>query len=157
MKIDVLKEVEEVVKEWEVLLGNCYDFRVFSVVICGYVGRGMEEKVEVMFEDLGRRGKGIMFDFWGFVVVVYVEKGVLDSVYKCLKMVLDVEVGKRKWRFGVKVVISVLSWVGDEGSLREVESFVVFFRNCMGVNREMYYVFVKVDIREGGSSVDILL
>ncbi|XP_013593719.1 PREDICTED: pentatricopeptide repeat-containing protein At4g21705, mitochondrial [Brassica oleracea var. oleracea] len=157
VKIDALKEAEEVVKEWESSSGNCYDFRVPSAVIRGYAGRGMEEKAEAMLEDLGKRGKGTTPDSWGLVAAAYVEKGVLDNAYKCLKTALDVEAGKRKWRPWVKVVTNVLSWLGNEGSLREVESFVASLRSCMGVNREMYHALVKADIREGGSNVDTLL
>lgn len=158
VKIDALKEAEEVVREWESSSGNCYDFRVPSVVIRGYVGKGMEEKAEALLEDLVKRGKGTAPDSWGLVAAAYVEKGGLDNAYKCLKTALDVEAGKRKWRPGVKVVTSVLSWVGDEGSLREVESFVASLRSCMGVSlREMYHALVKADIREGGSNVDTLL
>ncbi|CAH8388458.1 unnamed protein product [Eruca vesicaria subsp. sativa] len=157
VKIDGLREAEEVVKEWESSSGNCYDFRVPNVVIRGYVGKGMVEKGEAMLEDLARRGKGTTADSWGLVAAAYVEKGGLDSAYKCLKTGLDVEVGKRKWRPGLKVVTSVLSWLGDEGRLSEVESFVASLRNCTGVNREMYHALVKADIREGGSNVDTLL
>ncbi|KAL0889997.1 hypothetical protein Bca101_013980 [Brassica carinata] len=158
VKIDALREAEEVVKEWESSSENCYDFRVPSVVIRGYAGKGMEERAEAMLEDLAKRGKGTTPDSWGLVAAVYVEKGVLDNAYRCLKTALGVvEVGKRKWRPGVKVVTSVLSWLGDEGSLREVESFVASLRSCVGVNREMYHALVKADIREGGSNVDTLL
>lgn len=158
VKIDALEEAEEVVKEWESSSGNCYDFRVPSVVIRGYVGKGMEERAEAMLEDLAKRGKGTTPDSWGLVAAAYVEKGVLDNAYRCLKTALGVvEVGKRKWRPGVKVVTGVLSWLGDEGSLREVESFVASLRSCVGVNSEMYHALVKADIREGGNNVETLL
>ncbi|CAA7054693.1 unnamed protein product [Microthlaspi erraticum] len=156
VKIDGLREAEEVVKDWE-SSGNCYDFRVPSVVIRGYVGKGMEEKAEAMLEDLMKRGKATTPDAWGLVASGYAEKGVLDNAFKCMKTALGVEVGNRKWRPGVKLVMSVLSWVGDEGSLREVESFVASLRDCVGVNRHMYHALVKADIREGGSNVDTLL
>ncbi|CAH2078348.1 unnamed protein product [Thlaspi arvense] len=156
VKIDALKEAEEVLTEWG-SSGNCYDFRVPSVVIRAYVGKCMEEKAEAMLEDLARRGKATTPDSWGLVAAVYAENGALDNAYKCLKTALGIEVGNKKWRPGMKLVTSVLSWLGDEGSSKEVESFVASLRNCIGVNRQMYHALVKADIREGGSNVDALL
>ncbi|KAL1201791.1 Pentatricopeptide repeat-containing protein [Cardamine amara subsp. amara] len=156
VKIDALKEAEDVLSEWG-SSGNCYDFRVPNTVIRGYAGKGMEEKAEAILEDLARRGKATTPDSWELVATAYAEKGVLDNAYKCLKTALDIEVGNRKWRPGLKLVRSVLSWLGDEGSSKEVESFVASLRNCIDVNKQMYHALIKADIREGGSNVDTLL
>ncbi|XP_010439441.1 PREDICTED: pentatricopeptide repeat-containing protein At4g21705, mitochondrial-like [Camelina sativa] len=156
VKIDALKEAEEVLTEWE-SSGNCYDFRVPNTVIRWYTGKSMEEKAEAMLEDLARRRKGTTPDSWGLVATAYAEKGVLDNAFKCLKTALGIEVDNRKWRPGLKLVTSILSWLGDEGSSEEVESFVASLRNCIGVNRQMYHVHLKADIREGGSNIDTLL
>ncbi|ESQ55197.1 hypothetical protein EUTSA_v10024998mg [Eutrema salsugineum] len=156
VKIDALKEAEEVLKEWE-SSGNCYDFRVLNTVIREYAGKCMEEKAEAILEDLARRGKATTPESWELVAVAYAEKGALDNAFKCMKTALGIEVGNRKWRPGLKLVTSVLSWLGDEGSSKEVESFVASLRNCIVVNRQMYHALVKADIREGGSNVDTLL
>ncbi|KFK28751.1 hypothetical protein AALP_AA7G042000 [Arabis alpina] len=156
VKIDAFKEAEEVLAEWK-SSGNCYDFRVPSVVIRGYVGKGMEKKAEAMLEDLAKRGKATTQDSWGLVATAYAEKGVLDNAFKCMNTALGIEMGKRKWRPGLKLVTSVLSWLGDEGSLKEVDRFVASLRDYTGVNRQMYHALVKADIREGGSNIDILL
>ncbi|AEE84492.1 unnamed protein product [Arabidopsis thaliana] len=156
VKIDALVEAEEVLTEWK-SSGNCYDFRVPNTVIRGYIGKSMEEKAEAMLEDLARRGKATTPESWELVATAYAEKGTLENAFKCMKTALGVEVGSRKWRPGLTLVTSVLSWVGDEGSLKEVESFVASLRNCIGVNKQMYHALVKADIREGGRNIDTLL
>ncbi|CAE6184212.1 unnamed protein product [Arabidopsis arenosa] len=110
------------------------DFRVPNTVIRGYTGKSMEEKAEAMLEDLARRGKATTPESWGLVATAYAEKGALENAFKCMKTAL-----------------------GDEGSLKEVESFIASLRNCIGVNKQMYHALVKADIREGGSNIDTLL
>ncbi|CAN8231088.1 unnamed protein product [Cochlearia groenlandica] len=156
VKIDAFEEAEEVLTEWE-SSGNCYDFRVPNVVIRGFAGKSMEVKAEDMLEGLVKRGKATTPDSWELVATAYAEKGSLDNAFKCLKTALDIEAGKRKWRPGLKLVSSVLSWLGDKGSSKEVEIFVASLKTVIDANKHMYHALIKADIREGRDNIDVLL
>lgn len=74
VKIGVIEEVENVLKDWE-LFDNCYIFKVLNIVIVGFLDKGLFEKVEEMFEVLLEKGKDFSLNIWGLLVVGYLEKG----------------------------------------------------------------------------------
>ncbi|OMO65169.1 hypothetical protein COLO4_31487 [Corchorus olitorius] len=155
VKLDEFEEAEKIIKEWE-SSGNYYDFRVPNIVIIGYAEKGLHEKAEAMLEDLIGKGKGTTPNSWGVVATGYLDKGQVRKAFECMKAALSLTAVSKVWRPNLRVVTSILDWLGDEGNLQEVEDFVASLRTVMPVDRRMYVALLKANVRNG-NGVDELL
>ncbi|XVE51321.1 hypothetical protein DITRI_Ditri02bG0030700 [Diplodiscus trichospermus] len=155
VKLDELEEAEKVLKEWE-LSGSCYDFRIPNIVIIGYAEKGLPEKAEAMLEDLTEKGKATSPNGWGVVATGYLDKGQVRKAFECMKAALSSTMENKGWKPNLRVVTSILDWLGDEGSLNDVEDFVSSLRTVIPVGRKMYHALLKANIRDG-KRVDKLL
>lgn len=155
VRLGELEEAEKLLKEWE-SSGNCYDFRVPNTVVIGYSEKGFFEKAQAILEDLMEKGKVSTPNSWGIVARGYMEKGELEKAVECMKAALSFYVENRGWRPNLKVITSILSWLGDKGRVEDVEAFVGLLRTVTPVNRQMYHALIKANIR-GGKEVDGLL
>ncbi|GLU23018.1 hypothetical protein SLE2022_390520 [Rubroshorea leprosula] len=156
VKLGELEETEKVLKEWE-SSGNCYDFRIPNVVIIGYSQNGLHEKAEAMLEDLTNKGKATTPNGWGVVAAGYLDKGDLKKAFECMKAALSLCVENKGWKPNHRVISSILSWVGDEGSPEDLETFLAALGNVNILSkREMYHALIKANIRHGRGVDQIL-
>ncbi|XVF25813.1 hypothetical protein REPUB_Repub13aG0245900 [Reevesia pubescens] len=155
VKLDAFEESEKVLKEWE-SSGNCYDVRIPNIVITGYAEKGLHEKAEVILENLMERGKVTTPNSWGVVATGYLDKGEVKKAFKCMTAALSLFVENKGWKPNLRVITSILDWLGDEGSAHDVEDFVVSLRRAIPVDRKMYHALLKANIRDG-KRVDKLL
>ncbi|TXG47379.1 hypothetical protein EZV62_026673 [Acer yangbiense] len=155
VKLGELEEAEKVLKDWE-SSGNCYDVHVLNPLIIGYCKNGLYEKAEAMLEGLMEKGKVTTPNSWAIVATGYHHKDQNEKALKCMKVSLSLYVKGKGWDPNPKLVTSILSWIGDEGSIQDVEAFVASLRKAMPVSREMYHALIKANIRSG-KEVDQLL
>ncbi|KAK4399109.1 Pentatricopeptide repeat-containing protein, mitochondrial [Sesamum angolense] len=79
---------EKVLKEWE-SSGNCYDFRVPSVLIVGHIEKGFCRKAEALLEHLMEMGKATTPNIWGRLATGYFDKGEMENAFESLKVALS--------------------------------------------------------------------
>ncbi|XP_008225086.1 PREDICTED: pentatricopeptide repeat-containing protein At4g21705, mitochondrial [Prunus mume] len=147
VRLGELDEAEKVVKEWE-LSGNCYDFRVPQTVIIGYTVKRLYERAEAMLEDLMEKGKATTPKSWEIVAAGFVNKGETEKAFQCMKAALCLS-AEKGWKPNLRVSTTILSWLGDKGSVEDVEAFVGLLRNLIPVNKQMYHALLKAYIRSG--------
>ncbi|XVF27653.1 hypothetical protein REPUB_Repub14bG0126900 [Reevesia pubescens] len=155
VRLGEFKEAEKVLKDWE-SSGNCYDSRMPNIVIIGYTEKGLCEKAEAMLENLMEKGKSTTPNSWGVVATGYLDKGQVRKAFECMKAALSLFVENKGWKPNLRVITSILDWLGDEGSIQDVEDFVASLRTAIPVDRKMYHALLKANIR-GGKRVDKLL
>ncbi|XP_074272213.1 pentatricopeptide repeat-containing protein At4g21705, mitochondrial-like [Silene latifolia] len=148
VKIGALEEAEKVLKEWD-SSDNVYDFRVPNIVILGYLNRGLAEKGEAMLNELLEKGRSCHPNTWSILAGMYQAKGEMHKAIRCMKVGLSFYVPNEGWRPYQQVINSLLSWVGDHGSLEEAESFVELLRNVDPGNRPLYHTLMKAYVRHG--------
>ncbi|XP_028775583.1 pentatricopeptide repeat-containing protein At4g21705, mitochondrial [Neltuma alba] len=152
-RLGELDEAEKLLKDWE-SSGNCYDPRIPDVVITGYLKKGLHEKAEIMLKSLQKRGKATRSNSWTEVAGGYLRKGEMEKAFDCFKAALQAE--NKEWKPNPRVYSGIISWVGDNGSVEEVEALVGSLRNFVPVNRRMYHALIKAYVRHG-KEVDGLL
>ncbi|XP_016486753.2 pentatricopeptide repeat-containing protein At4g21705, mitochondrial [Nicotiana tabacum] len=155
VRLDALEEAEQLLKEWETS-DNCYDIRVPYIVIIGYIDKKLYEKAETMLEDLSTKGKTLTPNIWGRLAAGYLDKGKFESAVKCIKVALSLKKDSKGWKPDPKVIMKILSLLGENGSVDDAESFLSSLRPVVSVNREMYHVLLKSYIA-GGKEVERLL
>ncbi|XP_057948168.1 pentatricopeptide repeat-containing protein At4g21705, mitochondrial [Malania oleifera] len=155
VRLDELEEAEELLKDWE-SSGNCYDFRVPNVVLIGYFRKHWFEKAEAMLEDLMDKGKATNPNSWGVVAAGYLDKGKMMKAVDCMKVAFSLYVDGKGWKPNPRVITDILSWLGDEGSVEEVEAFVFSLRTVVSMDRQMYHALMKANIRDGKDVNELL-
>ncbi|KNA11298.1 hypothetical protein SOVF_136500 [Spinacia oleracea] len=153
VRIDAVEAAEKVLEEWE-LSDNCYDFRVRNIVTVAHIDKGLLEKAEAML--LTEKEKGSSPNTWGLLAARYLEKGEMHKAVDCMKAGLSFYVENKGWKINQQVSYSLLNWIGDEGSVEDVESFVKLLRKAVPVSRQMYHALIKSHVRNG-KDVDGLL
>lgn len=149
VRIGALKEAEEVLKEWEAS-GNCFDFRVPNAIVIGYCEKGLVEKAEAILLDLKKGGRTPTPNSWGKVAEGYLNKGEMVKAKDCMKVALSLHVGSKGWKPNPKVVSGILSWLGDNGDIKDVEDFVGSCRRgVVTMDILMYHALLKANIRNG--------
>lgn len=148
VSIDEVEEAEEVLKGWD-SSDNCYDFRVPNVVIVAYLEKGLLEKAEIMLEEVFEKGKTASPKTWALLAGSYLEKGEMKKAINGMKAALSLYVENKGWKPNNQVITCLLSWIGDEGTLEDAESFVGSLRNVIPVNKQMYHALLKANIRHG--------
>lgn len=147
VRLGELEEAQKVLEEWQ-SSENCYDFRVPNSLIVGYAEKGQCEKAETLLENLMEKGRMTTPNSWGIVAAKYLEKDETQKALDCIKAALSLCPGK-VWKPNPRVTARILSWLGDKGSVEEVEAFVDSLRTVVPVNRHMYHSLLKAHIRDG--------
>lgn len=155
VRLGELEEAENILKEWE-SSGNCYDFRVPNAVILGYSEKGLCEKAEAILKDLMEKGKATTPNSWSTVAAGYLNKGEMEKALECLKTAFSLNAEKKGSKPNPKVITSILSWLGDKGSIGDVEAFVSLLKTVIPMNRQMYHALIKAHIRGGKEVVELL-
>lgn len=135
-------------EEWEL---SClsYDFRVPNILLIGYCQRGLVEQAEDTLRDIVKKGKTPTPNSWAILAAGYVDKQKMQKAFECMTEALNLRARNTGWRPKPGVVSSVLSWIGDNGDIEQVEAFVSLMKTVITVNREMYHALMKAYIRSG--------
>ncbi|KAG5516901.1 hypothetical protein RHGRI_037584 [Rhododendron griersonianum] len=155
VRIGDLNEAEKVLKEWEAS-GNCFDFRVPNTIVTGYCEKGSVEKAEAMLLDLKKEGRTPTPNSWGKVAEGYQNKGEMVKAKDSMKVALSLFVGSEGWKPNPKVLSGILSWLGDNGDIKNVEDFVGSLRRVVTMDRLMYHALLKSNIKSGKEVDEIL-
>ena len=155
VKLGELEEAEMLLKEWE-SSGNAFDFRVPNILIIGYRQKGLLEKAEAMLDNFVKKGRKPPSSSWGIVAVGYAENGEIEKAYEFMLNALCVYSPNGGWKPSSDVVKSILHYLGNEGGLEAVETFVGLLRNSVLINRDMYHTLIKANLRAGREIVEIL-
>ncbi|CAK9152523.1 unnamed protein product [Ilex paraguariensis] len=155
VRLGELEEAEKLLKEWE-SSGNCYDFRVPNTIIVGYTNRHLYKKAEAMLLDVMEKGNAPTPDSWGRVAAGYLYKGEMEKALECMKAALSLHVKNKRYKPNLKVITSILSSLGEKGSIEDVEAFIDSLRTVFSINRQMYHALMKGYIKSG-KAVDGLL
>lgn len=150
VKLDEFEEAEKILKDWE-SSENYYDFRIPNIIIVGYIKKGLHEKAEMRLENLKEKGKTTVPNSWGIVATSYLDKGQVKKAFKCMKAALSLFTENKGWKPNLRVVTSILDWLGDEGSVEEVDEFVESLKRTVPFNNEMYLALLKTYKRHGES------
>ncbi|KDP27040.1 hypothetical protein JCGZ_20975 [Jatropha curcas] len=155
VKLGEFEEAEKLLQEWE---SSCetYDSRVPNVLLIGYCQKGLIEKAEAMLRDIGKRQKTVTPNSWSIMAEGYVNKQNMEKAFQCMKEAVNVASENKGWRPKPNLISVILSWLGDNGDVEEVEAFVSSLETVVQKNREMYRTLIKAYIR-GGKEVDGLL
>ncbi|RWR72150.1 pentatricopeptide repeat-containing protein, mitochondrial [Cinnamomum micranthum f. kanehirae] len=154
-KLGELEESRLLLQEWE-FSGNGYDFRVPNTILIGYCQKGLVEEAELLLEEIVKKGKTPIPNSFGILAAGYMDKGEMGKAVDYMMRALSVFPGNEGWNPNPKVVTSILNWLGQEGDIKQVESFVGFLSAVVPINREMYLALIKANLR-GGKEVDGLL
>ncbi|KAI3439959.1 uncharacterized protein J3R85_004092 [Psidium guajava] len=146
VKLGELEEAEKVLKEWE-SSGNCYDFRIPDTVIAAYSEKELPEKAEMLLENLMDKGKETTPDGWAGVAAGYWYKGDVDKAVKSMKVAFSLPLTKKRWKPDPKLITGILKWLGDNGSVADVEAFAGFL-SIAPVSREIHDALRKAGLRE---------
>lgn len=171
VRLDAITEAEEVLKDWE-SSGNCYDFRVPYNLIIGYCGKGLYGKAEATLKDLMKKGKSTTPHSWGKVAAGYLDSGEMEKALECMKAAFSAIVLlnpipdpvpiKNPWQPNRAVVYDLVRWLGDNGSVEEVEGFIGTLKTVVPVeqdacmNREIFHALLRARIR-CGMEIDLIL
>ncbi|GFP98291.1 pentatricopeptide repeat-containing protein at4g21705 mitochondrial [Phtheirospermum japonicum] len=158
VKLGELDEAEKVLKEWEIS-GNCFDFRVPSVIIVGYIETGLCEKAEMLLNCSMKMGKALRSDIWGRLAAGYLEKGEVDNALRTLKVGVSENDASGDNKFGDKIVMKILMLVGEKGSVGDAEKVVNLLRCVAVLKRQMYHALLKSSVgagKEVGGILDIM-
>ncbi|KAF5728318.1 pentatricopeptide repeat-containing protein [Tripterygium wilfordii] len=155
VKLGELEEAEKLLMEWEVSCHR-YDFRVPNILLIAYCQKGLIEKAEAMLRCIVGKGKTPTPDSWSIVAAGYLGKPDMKKAFECMKEALSIQSENKGWRPKPTIISSILSWLGDNGSIEEVEAFASSFETKMLKSKEMYHALIKAHIRFG-KEVDGLL
>lgn len=155
VRLDELEEADKVLKEWE-SSGNCYDFRVPTVVIVGYIEKGLCEKAEALLDYLTEKGKVLTPNIWGRLARGYLEKGKMDNALESLKVAISLHDASKEIKLDDNVIMEVLRLIGEKGSFDDAERVVNLLRSIGPLKRQMYHALLKSYIT-GGKEVDRVL
>ncbi|WCJ27023.1 Tetratricopeptide repeat (TPR)-like superfamily protein [Euphorbia peplus] len=148
VKLGDLEGVDRILQEWE-SSGNAYDTRIPNIVVVGYCGKGLVEKAEVLLEELIEKGNAIIPNSWAEIASGYLKKGDMAKATVCMKAGLSVDVNN-KWKPDPRVIRDILSWLGDEGEVGDVEAFVASLSSAYRANnRQVYHALLKANVRSG--------
>lgn len=146
VRLGELDEADKVLKEWE-SSGNCYESEIPDIVISGYSKKGMYEKAETMLKSLQKRGKATVPKSWVFVARGYLDKGEMEKALQCVKASLHLE--NKGGKPNHRVISGIISWLGDNGKVEDIEALVGSLRNVVPVDKQMYHALLKAYIRDG--------
>ncbi|XP_038685279.1 pentatricopeptide repeat-containing protein At4g21705, mitochondrial-like isoform X2 [Tripterygium wilfordii] len=155
VKLGELEEAEKLLTEWEVSC-DYYDFRVPNALLIGYCQKSLIEKAEAMLRGIVEKGKTPTPNSWSIIAAGYLGKQDMKKAFECMKEALSIQSENKGWRPKPNIISSILSWLGDTGTIEEVEAFVKSLETQLPKGREMYHALIKANIRFG-KEVDGLL
>ncbi|KAL9662022.1 hypothetical protein QQ045_026850 [Rhodiola kirilowii] len=156
VKLNEFEEAENLLTEWE---SNCqsYDFRVPNILLIGYCQRGMIEKAEAKLRAIIRKGKTPTPNSWAILAAEYINLENMDKALKCIKEALAVEEENKGWRPKPNVITTLLSWLGDNGTVEDVEDFVNALKVKVPAEKEMNDAIAKAHLRIGKNFDGLLI
>ncbi|KAK4439937.1 Pentatricopeptide repeat-containing protein, mitochondrial [Sesamum alatum] len=155
VRLDELEAAEKVLKEWE-SSGNCYDFRVPSVLIVGYIEKGFCKRAESLLEHLMGMGKATTPNIWGRLATGYLEKSEMGKAFESLKVALSLHDSSKEIKLDDKVITELLWVVCKKGSPEDCEKVVSTLRSVIPLQRRTYHSLLKAYVASG-KEVDRLL
>ncbi|KAJ8755546.1 hypothetical protein K2173_022125 [Erythroxylum novogranatense] len=148
VKLGEFEESEKLLEQWE-SSSRFYDFRVPNVLLIGYCKEGLIEKAEGMFQNWVQKQKRPIPNSWSILAAAYANKQNMEKAFECMKEALAVQEENVWWRPKAELISNILSWLGDNGDIEEVEAFVSSLESKFPKNREMYHTMVKAYDRVG--------
>ncbi|KAK9092533.1 hypothetical protein Syun_027444 [Stephania yunnanensis] len=156
VKLGEFEEAETLMEMYE-SSGNNYDFRVPNVLLLGYSQNGEAEKAEAMLVGLVEKGRVAIPSSWSIVAAGYARKNEMTKAVKCMKKALTLSVDEHcDWSPALDAIASMLHWLGDEGTIDEVEAFVELLKSRIPMNRDMYYALINANVNVGREVDDLL-
>ncbi|KAG8385560.1 hypothetical protein BUALT_Bualt03G0057900 [Buddleja alternifolia] len=155
VRLGELEEAGKVLKEWDAS-GNCYDFRVPSVVIVGYIEKGLCEKAEALIERHVEMGTS---NVWGRLSAGYLEKGEMGKALESIKVIIRFRNVTKDIKLDDKVITKILRLVGEKGGSDDAEKVVNLLRSAIPLKRQMYHTLLKSCIASGkevGAFLDMM-
>uniref|UniRef100_A0A2P2NIU4 Pentatricopeptide repeat-containing protein n=1 Tax=Rhizophora mucronata TaxID=61149 RepID=A0A2P2NIU4_RHIMU len=148
VKLGEFQEAEKLLDEWD---SSCqyYDFRVPNVLLIGYCQKGLIEKAEGMLRCMIEKQKTPTPNSWAILASGYVDRQNVNKAFECMKEALAVQKENMGWRPKPQLISTILDWVGNNGDVEEVESFVSSLESKVPNNRQMYHALIKAYIRGG--------
>ncbi|XP_076959052.1 pentatricopeptide repeat-containing protein At4g21705, mitochondrial-like [Bidens hawaiensis] len=154
VRLGEFEEVEKVLTEWN-SSGNVYDFRVPSIVIEGYVKKGLCDEAKDLLDRLVKDDKSTMPDSWAAVAVEFMKKGDVGACITCVESLINLRL-KGDWELNSDVVEKLLEGVGEKGRVDDVDALVKELKKFMKFDRGMYHSLMKGCIN-GGKEVGKVL
>lgn len=155
VKIGELEEAETLLKEWD--SGQTWlDFRVPNVLLVGYRNNGLMEKAEAMLDEFLKKGKKPPPHSWGILAAGYAEKGEMEKAHEMMKNALRVYVPNAGWTPNHEIVRSIISYLGENGDLKDVETFIGLLKVARPMDGDMYYALIRARIKAGKEVDDLL-
>ncbi|OEL35309.1 hypothetical protein BAE44_0003674 [Dichanthelium oligosanthes] len=119
MKLDEITEAEALLKEWE-SSKNAFNFHVPNVLLTG----------------------------WAIVAIGYAEKGNVAKAYELTKNALRVYAPNSVWIPRPSMIEMILKYLGDEGELKDVETFVDLLKVAVPMNSDMTEALSRARARQ---------
>ncbi|KAJ4744947.1 Pentatricopeptide repeat-containing family protein [Rhynchospora pubera] len=155
VKLDDIKEAEVLLKQWYSSL-NILDFRVPNILFRAYQTSGQVEKAEALLDQFVKEGKKPHSNSWGIVAAGYVVLGEMDKAHAMMKNALYVYMPNMGWSPDHKLVNKILYYLGENGDLEDVETFIDLLEVARPRDSDMYYALIKARIRAGKEVDDLL-
>ncbi|CAN6282584.1 unnamed protein product [Urochloa humidicola] len=147
MKLDAITEAEALLKEWE-SSKNAFDFQVPNILLTGYRQKDMLDKAERLLDDFLKKGKVPTSTSWVIVAIGYAEKGNVVKAYELTKNALRVYAPNTGWIPRSSMIEMILRYLGDEGELKDVETFVDLLKVAVPMNSDMTEALARARARE---------
>ncbi|KAJ1294955.1 hypothetical protein BS78_01G186200 [Paspalum vaginatum] len=147
VKLDEIAEAEDLLKEWE-SSKNALDFQVPNVLLTGYRQKDLLDKAEALLEGFLKRGKRPPSTSWGIVAIGYADKGNVTKAYEMTKNALCVYAPNTGWILSPSMLEMILKYLGDEGELKDVETFIDLLKVAVPMNSDMTEALSKARARE---------
>ena len=147
MKLDEVAEAEALLKEWE-SSKNAFDFQVPNVLLIGYRQKDLLDKAETLLDNFLKKGKVPTSSSWAIVAIGYAEKGDAAKAYELTKKALRVYTPNSGWIPRPLMIEMILKYLGDEGALKDVETFVDLLKVAVPLNSDMTEALSRARARE---------
>ncbi|XBJ09198.1 pentatricopeptide repeat-containing protein At4g21705, mitochondrial [Aegilops tauschii subsp. strangulata] len=147
VRLDDFEEAEVLLKEWE-SSENAFDFHVPNVLLTGYRQKDMLDKAEALLDDFLKKGKMPPSSSWAIVAIGYAEKGDAVKAYELTKNALCVYAPRSGWIPRPAMIEMILKYLGDEGDLKDVETFVQLLQAAIPMNSDMTDALSRARMRE---------
>ncbi|RVW93145.1 Pentatricopeptide repeat-containing protein, mitochondrial [Vitis vinifera] len=166
-----LNSMEKILEEMESKSHIHIDWMTYSMVANFYIKAGLNEKAlfflkkaetKLHKDPLGYNHLIHYMQVSGvklndeIVEPGYIEKQNMEKAFECMKEAIAVLAENKGWRPKPKVISSILSWLGDNRDVEEVETFVSALKAVIPVDREMYHAQIRASIRAGKEVDEIL-
>ncbi|KAJ3690239.1 hypothetical protein LUZ61_019403 [Rhynchospora tenuis] len=155
VKLDDIAEAEVLLKEWYSSL-NILDFRVPTILIGAYQTSGQVEKAEALLDQFVKKGKKPHSNCWGIVAAGYATQGEMDKAHTMMKNALSAYMPNMGWTPNHELVKKILYYLGENGDLKDVETFIELLKVARPMDSDMYYALIKARVRAGKEVDDLL-